>query len=772
MGRRPDQWDLLATNPDAGSVRSYVEPVPIPPAASATAASVVRACAVATLTLTLAATAAATPSSAQVGSAALTRDDRRAPLQAAPPSYAIVTDGDVTDLARRGDTIFVRGDFTRIGRFTGSGMPLDPTTGARTEAPALDGQVSVVVADGEGGWYVGGNTATVDGHRFGGVLHVAADGTADPAFAPRVRGLVSALALDGDTLFVGGLFDSVDDSERRNLAAIDTTSGDVTPFLAPRPERVTELVVTDGRLYVGDGSLIAVDPVTGARDTGFEASLPGEVRALAADPDGTRLYVGGRGLVALDPDTGAADPTFTPTATPYGQLGGVVHTILPSGDRLLVGGGFGSLGGTPGPLVSLDPATGAGDPAFTPAIADLGDGPDRGVFDLGVVGDELWVGGLFGSVGGTPATNLAAVDVTTGARVSKTLDHLDGQVNAVEPSGAGLYVGGQFFMAGSVRSRGTAALDASTLLPRPGFRGHPVLRFGSMVPGRRAIYVARTNFHGYDAFEHDARGRWYSPNRLDVRAFDPTTGEPIDRLAVTGVQNLSGVTTLGDRLYVAQRLDDDVRFPRNLITAYSQRTGERLQSFVLPLKGYVTELGTAGNDLLVAGSFRRTRPGGQPANLALLRVRPGNGHVRNGFDPQTNGPIYDIARQGDDVYAAGIYRTAGYGNAFKPGLARFTLDREVPGTLDLRGTFHPPRHRLSHSDTVAALGEVVMTNAWTNRFLDAVSGEPVEDPLDGYGRQVSFALPYDGSLVYVGDLYLPLADNDYYALSFVSRAGG
>ena len=44
--------------------------------------------------------------------------------------------------------------------------------------------------------------------------------------------------------------------------------------------------------------------------------------------------------------------------------------------------------------------------------------------------------------------------------------------------------------------------------------------------------------------------------------------------------------------------------------------------------------------------------------------------------------------------------------------------------LDLRGTFHPPRHRLSHSDTVAALGEVVMTNAWTNRFLDAVSGEP------------------------------------------------
>ncbi|GEP39078.1 hypothetical protein NPS01_27410 [Nocardioides psychrotolerans] len=753
--------------------------MPIPPAASVAvasvpAASVLRACAVATLTLLLTATATvtATTSSAQVGSAALTRDERRAPLQAAPPSYAIVTDGDVTDLARRGDTIFVRGDFTRIGRFTGSGLPLDPATGARTEAPALDGQVSVVVADGDGGWFVGGNTASVDGHRFGGVLHVAADGTADPAFAPRVRGLVSALALDGETLFVGGLFDSVDDSERRNLAAIDTTTGDVTPFLAPRPDRVTELVVTDDRLYVGDGSLIAVDPTTGARDESFVAALPGEVRALAAEPDGTRLYVGGRGLVALDPDTGDADPTFAPTATPYGQLGGVVHTILPSGGRLFVGGGFGSLGETPGPLVSLDPATGTGDPAFAPAVTDLGDGPDRGVFDLGMVGDELWVGGLFGSVGAAPATNLAAVDASTGARASKALDHLDGQVNAVEPSGTGLYVGGQFFMAGSVRASGTAALDANTLLPRAGFRGHHVLRFGSMVPGRRAVYVARTNFHGYDRFEHDAGGRWYSPTRLDVRAFDPATGEPIDRLAVTGVQNLSGVTTLGDRLYVAQRLDNRVRFPRNQITAYSQRTGERLSSFVLPLKGYVTELGTAGNDLLVAGSFRRTRPGGQPAHLALLRVRPGNGHVRNGFDPQTNGPIYDISRQGDDVYAAGIYRTAGYGNAFKPGLARFTLDREWPGTLDLRDTFRPPSHRLSHDGTVVALGGVVMTNGWTNRFLDAVSGEPVEDPLDGYGRQTSLALPYGESLVYLGELYLPLAADDYYALSFISRTGG
>ena len=733
--------------------------MPIPPAASVVLA----------LALSLATSAT---SSAQVGSPSLTHDERRAPLQTAPPASAIVTDGYITDLARRGDTIYVRGDFTRIGRFTGSGLPLDPTTGTRTEAPALDGQVSVAVADGSGGWFVGGNTASAAGHRFDGVLHIAPDGTPDPAFAPRVRGLVSALALDGDTLYVGGLFDSVDDSERRNLAAIDTTTGDVTPFLASRPDRVTELVVTDGRLYVGDGSLVAVDPTTGARDEGFVAALPGEVRALAAGPDGTRLYVGGGGLVALDTDTGDVDATFAPTTAPFGQLGGVVHTILPSGGRVYVGGGFGTLGGRPGPLVSLDPGTGTGDPAFNPAVADLGDGSDRGVFDLGVVGDDLWVGGLFDSVGGSPATNLAAVDQATGARAAKALEHLDAQVNAVEPSGARLYVGGQFFMAGSVRARGTAALDAATLLPRPGFRGHRVLRFGSMVPGRRAIYVARTNFHGYDRFEHELRGRWYSPTRLDVRAFDPATGEPIDRLAVTGVRDLTGVTTLGDRLYVAQRLDNDVRFPRNRITAYSQRTGERLASFVLPLRGYVTELGTAGQDLLVAGSFRRTRPGGQPANLALLRVRPGNGQVRNGFDPQTNGPIYDIVRQGDDVYAAGIYRTAGYGNAFKPGLARFTLDREVPGTLDLRVGFRPPSHRLSHDGTVAALGGVVMTNSWTNRFLDAVTGSPVEDPLDGYGRQTSLAVPYDDALVFVGKLYVPLAANDYYALSFVSRAVG
>ena len=729
--------------------------MPTPPAVAARVGAVALALTLGTAALTSARAQAPVP------------EERRAAARPTPPAYAIATDGDITDLLRRDGTVYVRGDFSKVGPFTGSGMPIDPATGARVVAPAVDGQISVSVADGTGGWYVGGDFETIDGHRYRGLAHVAADGTADPAFAPKVGGLVSALALEGGTLYVGGLFDEVNGATRTNLAAVSTATAALTSFVSSRPSRVTELLAADSRLYVGSQSgVVAVDPASGVLDTGFNPPVSGPVRALAAV--GPHLYVGGRGLVDLDTDTGAVAPSFTTTTTPFGELDGRVHALLAVGGRLIAGGDFRRLGGRAGPLVALDPQDGSADPGFTPAVGGSGHGAaDRGVFDLATLGSDLWVGGLFTSVGGTSAQNLAAVDPVTGARHAKSLASLDGQVNTVEASAAGLYVGGQFFMSGWVPAHGMAALDGETLLPLAGFHGHRVSPWGSMVDGRRALFVAQTNFQGYDRFLHERTGLWYSPSRSKVRAVDPTTGAVIDRLGIDGVRNLTGVTTLGDRYYVAQRLDDDVRFPRNRVTAYSQRTGRAVDSFVLPLRGYISELSSADGHLLVAGSFRRVRADGQRAHLALLKVRPRSGSVRQGFDPQTNGPIYDISRQGEDLYVAGIFDDAGYQNTPMHGLAKYRL---VSGYPDLRKGWRAPAHRLGHDVGVEALGDVIhVTGGWAVRFLAEDDARPLSDVFDGYDRQVSLAVREPGGIAYAGQLYLPLAGESYYRLSYVSR---
>jgi hypothetical protein len=733
--------------------------MPTPPAAAFTRAGTVA------LALALA-SAALTTAQAQSPEP----EERRASFRPAPPAYAIATDGDITDLLRRDGTVYVRGTFSRIGPFTGSGMPLDPISGARVVAPAIDGQISVSVADGAGGWYVAGDFETIAGHRYRGLAHIGADGIADPAFAPKVGGLVSALALEGGTLYLGGLFEEVNGKARSNLAAVSTATGELTAFVASRPFRVTELLHADSRLYVGsENGLVAVDPTTGALDPGFHSPVSGPIRALAAV--GSHLYVGGRGLLDLDTDTGAVEPSFRPTTTAFGKLDGRVHALLAVGGHLVAGGDFRRLGGQAGPLVALDPLDGSADPGFVPAIGSTRHGADdRGVFDLATLGDDLWVAGLFTSAGGSRAQNLAAIDPVTGARHAKTLASLDGQVNTVEASGDGVYVGGQFFMAGYVPARGIAALDGDTLLPRAGFGGPRLSPRGSMVDGRRAIFIGETNFHGYDKGRHDATGKWYYRTRSRVRAVDPTTGDVVKRLGVDDVQNLTGLTTLGDRYYVAQRLDDDLRFPRNRVTAYSQRTGRAVDSFVLPLRGYIAEMSSADGHLFFAGSFRRIRANGQRAHLALLKVRPRSGSVRNGFDPQTNGPIYDISRQGDDLYVAGIFDDAGYRNTPMKGLAKYTL---VDGYPDLRKGWRAPAHRVNHHVGVDALGDVVhVTGGWAVTFLSAADARPLSDAFDGYDRQVSLAVREPGGLAYSGEVYLPLAGNSFYRLSYVSRTTG
>ena len=110
-------------------------------------------------------------------------------------------------MLRVGNTVYVGGAFSRIANRTGSAIVVPGSGGAPEPGfpEVAGGSVTAAVADGTGGWYLGGSFTNVGGVARPGLAHVRGDGVLDTAFAPGELGEVRALALVGKVLYAGGV---------------------------------------------------------------------------------------------------------------------------------------------------------------------------------------------------------------------------------------------------------------------------------------------------------------------------------------------------------------------------------------------------------------------------------------------------------------------------------------------------------------------------------------------------------------------------------------
>ncbi len=112
----------------------------------------------------------------------------------------------------------------------------------------------------------------------------------------------------------------------------------------------------------------------------------------------------------------------------------------------------------------------------SPASAQLSSRPDRTwmtngkVFAMARLGNSIYIGGSFTAVMESPtgasirASNLAAIDATTGAAIGSWMPTTDGVVRAlaISEDGTKVYVGGQFLNVNGVSRKRLAALDPVT----------------------------------------------------------------------------------------------------------------------------------------------------------------------------------------------------------------------------------------------------------------------------------------------------------------------
>jgi hypothetical protein len=181
-----------------------------------------------------------------------------------------ITDGSVRTILPVGNLIYIGGDFTYVGPFTGNGAAVDATTGQSLGLPRVNGQVYAIAPDGAGGWYIGGDFTDVGGVARTNLAHIMGDHTL-AAWDPSPSGAVLCLAVNGSTVYVGGAFDMIGGAARNRIAALDAGTGNATAWNPNADVAVYSVAVSGSTVYVG-GAFTSIGGATRSHIAALDAA--------------------------------------------------------------------------------------------------------------------------------------------------------------------------------------------------------------------------------------------------------------------------------------------------------------------------------------------------------------------------------------------------------------------------------------------------------------------------------------------------------------------
>ena len=328
------------------------------------------------------------------------------------------------------------------------------------QTEGTNARVSEILAGGGGTVYVAGSfTAVTDnaGNQVAPISYIAkfSGQQFERSWNINANGAVTAMALSGGTLYIGGDFTRIDGAPRAHLAAVDAGTGTLTNWdPSATGGSVRALAVSGGKVYVGgnytslsggQSFLGRVNVSDGALDQNWTPRVDARVRSLALSSDGSKVYAGGdfttingstagKSIASLSTGTSATLTSgFNAGATNEGAESPAIDLFL-SGTHLLA-----AVAGSGGGCASLDAATGK------TLWSKHANGNMQAVTAMG---STVYCGGHFGglgSFGGQTRFKLAAVDENSGTilsfapRINSPLG-----VWALDRDATHLYVGGDF----------------------------------------------------------------------------------------------------------------------------------------------------------------------------------------------------------------------------------------------------------------------------------------------------------------------------------------
>jgi trimeric autotransporter adhesin len=538
------------------------------------------------------------------------------------PLRTYVTDGTVNAVVRSGETIYIGGQFSRVGPRTGPGVEVALDGSENAGLPEISGSgpsysggsitgLRAVISDGAGGWYISGVFSHVGGIARTNVAHILADHSVDPGFNPVLDGSVDALALSGTSLYMAGEFTLVDGTPRSNIAAYHT-------------------------LY--DFTL------------NFNPYADGPVRSLAVSADGLTVYAGGSfgtiggqsrtSIAALDADSGAAIAAFNPVLTASGQPR--VTSVAIAGSILYVGGTFTTTNSLPyAALVAVNLVDGSLVTAFNPAPTYAGHPEYVSIECVAVSGSVIYAGGSFDNVGGQSRTNLAAVNAADGTATD--FDPSPQQnIDVLAVSGSTVYVSGGFTAIGGQPRNYIAGLNAADG-SATAFDPNPNNSVFAIGVSDTAVYFGGL----FSSLGGVSRSGLAAINAGDgtANAWDPNPQGPSGNSATIDALQLSGTT-----LYVGGGFAQLGGQARDNIGAVDSTTGIAT-SWNPSADGEVSAIALSGS-LVYAGGYFLTIGGQSRVFVAALNASDG---LATAWNPSPDNSVNTIVASGNLVYLGGFY---------------------------------------------------------------------------------------------------------------------
>lgn len=294
-------------------------------------------------------------------------------------------------------------------------------------------------------------------------------------------GFVYALAVQGDSVYVGGQLGTVGGIPgTENLVRFDRNTGALHNWITHVSGPVRSIVLHGPHVYIGgqfewvggmpNAGTAKIHKITAASDAAWSTLVtnsPNSVNTIAI-ADG-HLYVGGSfGMYAgqHQPYLAKINLSNTQAVTTWRPvLDGAVLTLTPHNGLLYVGGTFSNANGLARTRVArLSQADGSTDANWNADIQQFGSG--QRVLSVAVRGDYVYVGGVFNRIGGVIRAGFGRVSVQNGAVDGNWGDASTNNavtVSAVIASSDVIYAAGTFRqlypqLLGTVRMANMAAL--------------------------------------------------------------------------------------------------------------------------------------------------------------------------------------------------------------------------------------------------------------------------------------------------------------------------
>jgi hypothetical protein len=692
--------------------------------------------------------------------------------------------------ALSGTTLFVGGTFSTLGGQSRSYIGALPTTGSGAVSatawnPGANSSVSVFALSGTT-LFVGGNFSTLGGQTrayMGAVPTTGSGAVSATAWNPGISSLptVSAFALSGSTLFVGGAFIQLGGQSRTSIGAVPTT-GSGNPATTWNPGAVgsvRSLDLSGSTLFVGGNfstlggqprNYIGALPTTGSgavSATAWNPGANGDVFDFALS--GSTLFVGGnfntlggqsRSRIGALPTTGGG--SISATAWNPGSTSNLVQSLSTAKSKLFAGGYYTTLGGQSRSRIGALPTTGSG--IISPT--DWNPGAANAVYALELSGSTrrtLFVGGAFSglnSLGGQSRAYIGAIPAT-GSVIAATNWNpgADNAVRALEVSGSVLFVGGQFSSSlggqsrayiGAVPSTGSGAVQATAWNPGANGIVNSLALSGSTL-------FAGGHFSQLGGQERFFAGSLPATGSGAVSAanWNPRFNGIVDNIAISG-----------SRLVAGGRYAAVLSSSRGRLGSISTRNNQ-VSSWSSFANNVVNEIVPSGSNILVGGLF--TQLGGDPVTGAGSLTRNRLGALPSGgssvtptaWNPNLDSYVNSIAVSGSTVYIAGAFSSS-MGGTTRSFLGAVSADDGTALPWNPRVNTEVMKVSVSGSSLLAggAFSQVDAVFSASGFVIGAISAETNKTTgwYAGANNTVN-VLEVSGSSLFVGGTFTNLGEN-------------